>query len=843
MKNLRSKIILLIMNIFIISSGFAQTCPSGMVSYWKLDDVSDNLFVDYYGNHDASAENSVANVENGKIGAAKSFDGTNVVIVNDHADFNFPVNSSFSIELWVKYSEIVGTRTNIIIGKNDPFASGAYWSIGIENPSGKLFYDLRDGDGNTQTVVTGSALSTNVWHHVVAVRDEATNQNILYLDGIPVGSTVNYDYPGNFTSNGDVNIGFLIRLGIPDYNFKGILDEVAIYNRALSSSEVTEHLSKNNFGIGYCDGYSPSIISTPVTNAVVGQQYTYTVKATGMPTMDYSLVTYPTGMSINNSTGVITWTPASINDNGYIVVRANNNVVPADTQSFRIFLADEPVCPAGILALWKLNETSGPTYVDYYNAHTIEATVAPTATAGKINGGQLFNSSTILDIPDNGTEFDWAYTADFSFEFWMKTSSTATMVVLGRFREDYPNAANFWVGTSNGKANFYLRDNGDPAKEFEISSTASLADNQWHHVIAVREGSVQKNKLYVDGLLVSSVTTNYANSFISDEPTEINLGWFDNTPTGYHFVGALDEVAIFNKAISDAEAASFFNLGAPTGHCAISNYLPVITSTPTTDIDEDVVYTYNFTVEDYDVADLITLNAPTKPSWLSFNYTMGQKSAVLTGTPTNDNVGDHNVLLTVNDGHITREQSFTISVANVNDSAVITSTPVLDGYVGELYAYVFTATDVDNPTITLSAVEIPDWLNFNTTNGILSGTPAQEDKGQHLIILRASDGLIDVDQTFTLTIEGPEGLEDLTAAGISIYPVPAKSYLKVEFGNLNEETQLELISANGRILKQVVISANQRSYTLDLNGYETGMYYLHLKNSKLNNIGRFVISK
>jgi hypothetical protein len=521
-------------------------------------------------------------------------------------------------------------------------------------------------------------------------------------------------------------------------------------------------------------------------------------------------------------------------------------MAPADTQRFRIFLATTPVCPDGILALWKLNETSGPNYIDFYNSHTIEAVVSPSATAGKIYGGQLFNASTIMNIPDNGEEFEWTQTSNFSFEFWVKTSSTATMVVFGRSRGDFPDAAKYWVGlSSGGVATFYLHENDTSAagKEFEISGGPSLADNQWHHVIAVRNGSIQENRIYVDGIEVASVATNYDNSFLCDEPTPITLGWFDNTASGYHFVGTLDEVAIFNKAISDTEAASFFNLGAPAGHCAIDNYAPVITSDPVLASTEDVLYTYTFAIEDIDISDIIVLTAPTKPSWLNFNYTIGQKSAVLTGTPTNEDTGDHSVVLQVSDGHMTKDQSFTISVSAVNDPPVITSTAILDAYVGELYAYVFTATDVDNPTLIISYIEIPAWLSFNATNGILSGTPTQDDKGQHLVILRASDGTLSVDQTFSITVDGPDGLAELSAAGISLYPVPAVDHLTLEFGNLTEETRLELISATGSILRLEVIPANQKIFKLDLNGIDNGIYYLRLTNSSLNNIGRFVISR
>ena len=439
MKNLRSGLMVLIMTLLLISNSFSQTCPNGMVSYWKLNDASDVLLEDHFGNNDATAETSIEMESVGKVGSAKYFDGEDIVNVANDADFAFGANSSFSVELWVKFSNIVGTLDNIFIGKNDPNVSGSYWSIGVDNGTGQLYFDLRDSNGNLQTILSAGSIDNGAWHHIVAVRNEALNQNILYLDGSVAGS-VTYDYTGSFTSSADINIGYLIRQGTPNRFFQGILDEIAIYNTALLAVDITDHLTKNNFGISVCDGYAPKITSTPLTTAVVGQQYTYSVKATGKPTMQYSIITSPAGMSINSATGEISWTPSSIDQDGYVKIRANNGFPPADTQSFRIFLADAPVCPDGILVLFKLNETSGPTYVDYYGEHTITATAAPTATAGKVHGGQLFNASTLMDIPDheNDNTFEWTITSNFSFEFWVKTSSTATMVVLGRSREDFP---------------------------------------------------------------------------------------------------------------------------------------------------------------------------------------------------------------------------------------------------------------------------------------------------------------------------------------------------------------------------------------------------------------------
>ncbi len=849
MKNLHIKLLPLAFLSFSIMAGYAQTCPSSMISYWNLDDVSEVLFRDKIASNHAVAETSVETEESAKVGTAKYFDGADVVNVSNNAVYNFTATSSFSIELWVKVLSTVGTLDNIFIGKNDPSVAGAYWSIGMENSTGQLYFDLRDANNNIQTIMSTASVANGAWHHVVAVRNEATNQNLLYINGAVVASAT-VDYTGSLTSTADINIGYLVRQGTPNRFFNGYLDEIAIYNKALTSAEINEHVTKNSYGISVCSTLSPTIISSPVETAVVGTEYAYKVVATGMPTIAYSLVKGPSGLTLNPSTGEISWTPASTDIDAAVVIRASNSYPPADTQSYRIFLAEAPVCPEGIQVLYKLNETSGPTYVDFYTDHTINATVSPSATTGIVNGAQQFNGSTKMEIPDLGDEFEWTQSSNFSIELWLKTTQNSTMVAIGRERiaGDEPDKAKWWIGLdASGQATFSLQDNGAVPKLFEISDTKSLANNAWHHIIAVRNGAAQKNILYVDGVKVAEATTDYANSFKADLETPISLGYWKRAfeeSSEYHFIGALDEVAIFNKAITDAEAVSFFNAGRPSGHCAIDNFLPVITSTPVKAATEDILYSYTFTVEDYDAEDLISLNATTKPSWLNFNYTSGQRFAVLTGTPTNDNVGNHNVVLTVSDGTVTKEQAFTVAVANVNDAPVITSTPVTTGEVSKVYTYVLTATDVDaNTTLTLSAPTLPAWLTFNPATGILTGTPAQTNKGQHPVVLRASDGTANTDQSFTITVTGPTAIEDLELEGISIYPVPASEFLIISFDNLTEDTQLEIISAAGQVIRQILVTANQSRCNLDLNGFDTGTYYLHIKNNKVNSIGKFIVTK
>jgi len=744
-----------------IGMAYSQTCPTGMIAYWKLEEVGSTILNDHISDHDATSSLVLSNVPDGKVGSAKYFDGTKSASVGNHPDFAFPVSGSFSIELWVKVPSS-SSGTKVLVGKRDSNSSGPYWFVGI-NSGGRVIFEVQDSYGVYREIVSPSAITNDAWRHIVAVRDESTNGNYLYVDGSMVASDV-YNYSGSFTSDGALTLGCLnTSSGIPSYFFTGNLDEVAIFNRALSSAEVTDHKQKGDQGIGYCDGFSPIFVSSPNVYATVNTLYSYTARATGLQTnMRYSLIQKPAGMTIDQITGQISWIPSSVSDDGYVSIVANNNTPPADTQSFRIFIAEAPDCPPGLSLLLKLEESSGPEYADFYGTHNATALISPTTTGGIVGGGQTFGSDTELDIPDNGTEFDWNYGDNWSVEFWMRTANTGTQVIVGRYRTDeYSDRAKWWVGINdNGEATFSLQDNSASHKYFEISGETYMPDNQWHHVIAVRDGSSQQNRLYIDGIEEAVVSTDYANSFKMDLPTPVSVGYWKRKTgeNAYHYSGVIDEVAMFNRALYVSDASTYYNMGEPTGHCTPGNYAPIITSTPVTSATQDQPYTYLFEVEDIDVGDPITLSAVEKPDWLTFTHTAGQMSGTLFGTPSNADVAvPANVTLRVSDSKSQVDQPFVITVKNVNDIPVITSEPIDTVDEKAYYTYTLTVEDGDpDDVITMTPVAKPDWLTFNWTAGArtatLEGTPTDDDTGNNPINISISDGIETISESYILYV-------------------------------------------------------------------------------------------
>jgi len=188
------------------------------------------------------------------------------------------------------------------------------------------------------------------------------------------------------------------------------------------------------------------------------------------------------------------------------------------------------------------------------------------------------------------------------------------------------------------------------------------------------------------------------------------------------------------------------------------NAPPIITGVPVTTATEDIQYSYNVTVDDPNDGDVLTVTATTLPDWLSLTNGGGgsvvfSDTTVLVGTPTNGDVGDHFVSLLVTDsGGLIDTQSFTITVANVNDAPQFTSTPVISATENSPYTYTVAVADVDaGDVLTTTAPTLPSWLNF--TNNVLTGTPTNDDVGDHFVSLLVTDsgGLTDT-QSFTITV-------------------------------------------------------------------------------------------
>jgi len=752
-----------------MTSGFlaAQSCPSGMISYWKLQEFS-GPYDDFAGNHNAVTSGAPSQTT-GVSGKGQLFNGSSSYLtVADHSEFDWTATQSFSIELWVKFTNV--DETEVFIARDEQATNNLQWWIGHFAGEGNVTWYIEDFGGDAYTLKTPAAINNGQWRHVVVVRDGPADDNFIYIDGAQsiLDNNVNITATLEAPTAAPINIGNMVTNNVPQYFFGGALDEIAIYNRVLTPGEISTHYNNaKNYQIGYCSGNDPEWLSTPGIKATVGQQYKYDADASGNPLPTYSLLANPSGMSINSTTGEITWTPSSATANGHVIVQATNGGTPI-TQEFSVYIAEAPDCRSNLIAYWNFNDLGSAPYYDNMESYELRGG-SPSSTTGKIDGGLYFDGvndslnmhDDVLD-PDN-VFFDWDNIPSFSWEVWVKSSASTSepvMVLIGRDQLD--NATHYWLGIeASGIPTFYLRDYDSVFNS--VSGSASILDDSWHHLVATYNATSNSMKLYVDAVLVDDVVQNFANF---GGNANLNIGCLEKLDGGNRFwyEGQLDELAFYNTELSLSTVQSNYEAAnAGDGACTF-NYAPVITTTPDDEVDEDTDYTYTLRATDLD-GDALTITAPVLPEWLDLAFTAGDTSAVLSGEPLNAHVGTHNVTLRVFDGSINVDQVFTIEVINVNDPPVISSLPGTLAMEDAFYYYKVVATDEDaGDELTITAPVLPAWLEL--VNDSLKGTPSQSDEGFHNVTIRVSDGQVNVDQPFMIEVRSENDAPEITSNAI-----------------------------------------------------------------------------
>jgi hypothetical protein len=538
-------------------------CPAGMSHYWKFDETTGAPYEDYVGTNDATCTNCPS-PDSGIVNAGQHFDGVNdeVNVAND-GSWDWDKDASFTIAYWMRTS--ASTAGNRVLVARDDLVNSLHWWVGADN-SGRVRFQCRDINNNGPYIGDkGPILNDGDWHFIVAVRNNSVDMNRIYVDAVRVDSAY-HDYTAGFGGTADLNIGYLNLGG--HYRYEGIMDEVATFDVALTEAEILYHYNNGLAGTGYCSllPTAPTITSTPVTEATVGQLYTYDVNASGNPAPTYALTSFPLGMTIDTNSGVIEWTPAAAGS-VQVTVEASN-VAGTDAQSFTLYIVTPPQCPEDLLSYWKLDETSGTNYADYYNGNHGQAAVsAPLPVTGLVDGAQYFNGTSDRITVDDDPSLDWAADQSFTVELWAKFTNVVSRnkVMIGR--DQGGGSPHWWIGAqqNTGNAMFVCLDsNGNGTW---IIGSIALNNNEWRHIVVMKDESVDRIRLYVDGAKTDSASHNYTADF--GAATSLGIGYmaYAGTPD-YFYDGMLDEIALYNRALSDAEILQHYTDGLTgTGYC------------------------------------------------------------------------------------------------------------------------------------------------------------------------------------------------------------------------------------------------------------------------------------
>jgi len=228
---------ILISSVLAVTVSVSADTPSGMVSYWKFDESSGTTASDSYGSNSGTI--SGATWTTGISGSALSFDGVNdYVLVPDDASIDFGTGD-FTLEAWI-CRESSGSNHMIIDKREVTQACGYLMGIGIDN---KVHIAAKDTSLHFVEIAGTTTISNNAWYHIVGVFDRDGNGQI-YINGELDNSGSITSASGNLATNANLYIGYKSVIQSAWGCFDGCIDEVRVYNRALTSNEISEHYSQ-----------------------------------------------------------------------------------------------------------------------------------------------------------------------------------------------------------------------------------------------------------------------------------------------------------------------------------------------------------------------------------------------------------------------------------------------------------------------------------------------------------------------------------------------------------------------------------------------------------------------
>jgi len=235
----------------------------------------------------------------------------------------------------------------------------------------------------------------------------------------------------------------------------------------------------------------------------------------------------------------------------------------------------------GLVGWWNMDESSGTSAADSSgNGNTGTLTNSPTwTTSGKYNGAlTLANASNNYVDVANPANFNFERTNAFSIAAWVYRTGTTTegnivshmifnsghwpgysFAFLGDGSSPICNTATCTTNCLEVDLNYFAASN---AACIEVNGSAATP-NAWHHVAMTYDGSSTAAgiHIYVDGVLQTVSNSLSALTSSIQVATDIKIGT-DVPGNGDSFSGTIDDVRIYNRALSAAEIARLYN-GAP----------------------------------------------------------------------------------------------------------------------------------------------------------------------------------------------------------------------------------------------------------------------------------------
>jgi PKD repeat protein len=566
---------------------------SGLLNYWRMGELSGTSLTDGKGTANATIVGGPALGAPGAVAGdsdtSVSFNGTTSAA---SANLDLSSASKLTVEFWLKWDGYAndddlameftpnfnGTSGGFLVDPNAPEQGGTF-GVGI-------------GSGLARNNVYFTRPSAGTWHHYALVFDTTAlpaNQITPYVDGQAVSytKTASGTGAGNFANS----TLYMMSRAASSLFGSGDLDEVAIYNRALSGATIAGHFGGNQ--------QSPTAAFTASPDpAQTGQTVTFNGSASSDP--DGTIAKYEWDLDGNGTyetdTGTTSSATRSYSAGGSVDVklRVTDNDGRTDQVTHTLTVEDagsgsytsRVQATAGLTNYWRMGDPSGTTLTDAKGS--ANATTAGTPTLGA-TGALSGDSNTAVSF--NGTtdaasaSLNLSGTNKLTVEFWLNWD---------QFTDNDDLAMEFTPNFNQGPGGFLVDPNapedggkfGVAIGNGEARNTAYFARptaGAWHHyafVLDTTAPAATQITPYVDGDPVAYTKTasgtgagNFANS---------TLYMMSRAASALFGSGDLDEVAIYNRALSATTIADHYAGNSATGTTPpTASFTATPTSVPT----------------------------------------------------------------------------------------------------------------------------------------------------------------------------------------------------------------------------------------------------------------------
>jgi len=191
----------------------------------------------------------------------------------------------------------------------------------------------------------------------------------------------------------------------------------------------------------------------------------------------------------------------------------------------------------------------------------------------------------------------------------------------------------------------------------------------------------------------------------------------------------------------------------------------------------------------------------------------------------------------------------TINVIDGKSAYVISITSIPQDTVSVQFPYSYEVIGYSGrgTMMHFSAETLPNWLTL-TDNGngtaMLTGIPEIGDIGSHLLVLKGSDSMLEVQQAFSIEVKpaSVNGIFAHTSVGMHIYPNPVTNGIlnvKLDEG-INEKVELSILDLSGKLLLQKQYEPSNL-ITLDLSAYPPALYLIQVRSLNFFLINKFIV--